>query len=157
MAKRTKGFRGTLLTMRMRSLNHSRYQIEYHIVWGTRYRYKWLKDYTKQELRKYLYEATKKYPTLFIHSFNTNEDHVHLQIEIPPNLSVSTVVQRLKGESSQRLQKKFKFIREMYLDGSIWSVGYFVSTVGLNEEMIKRYIANQSKQDKGKTIRMRFS
>ncbi len=139
--------------MRIRSLNHSRYQIEYHIVWGTRYRRKYIKEYTKQELRKYLYEATKKYPTLHIHSYNTNDDHVHLQIEIPPNLSVAAVVGRLKSESSAILKKRFKFIREMYLDGSIWSVGYFVSTVGLNDKMIERYIANQGKKDHGTTHR----
>ena len=143
--------------MRIRSLNHSKYQIEYHIVWGTRYRRKYIKEYTKQELRKYLYRATKKYPTLYIHSFNTNEDHVHLQIEIPPNLSIAAVVQRLKAESSAELKKKFKFIRDMYLDGSIWSVGYFVSTVGLNEAMIKRYIANQGRADRGTTMRFGFS
>ena len=143
--------------MRIRSLNHSRYQIEYHIVWGTRYRRKYIKEYTKQELRKYLYHATKKYPTLYIHSFNTNDDHVHLQIEIPPNLSVADVVQRLKSESSAILKKRFRFIRDMYLDGSIWSVGYFVSTVGLNEEMIKKYIANQGRKDQGTTARFGFS
>ena len=143
--------------MRIRNLNHSKYQIEYHIVWGTRYRRKYIKEYTKQELRKYLYSATKKYPTLHIHSFNTNDDHVHLQIEIPPNLSIAAVVQRLKSESSAILKKRFRFIRDMYLDGSIWSVGYFVSTVGLNEEMIKKYIANQGKKDYGTTGRFRFS
>jgi putative transposase len=142
--------------MRTRSLNYSQYQLEYHIVWGTRYRRKFLKPYTKQALRKYLYSATKKYPTLYIHSFNTNEDHVHLQIEIPPNLSIAAVVQRLKSESSAVLREEFKFIREMYIDGGIWSVGYFVSTVGLNEEMIKRYIANQGKKDMGSTLRIGF-
>lgn len=149
--------RGTLVSMRIRSLNHSQYQLEYHIVWGTRYRRKYLKPYTKQALRKYLYAATKKYPTLFIHSFNTNEDHVHLQIEIPPNLSIADVVQRLKAESSKVLKKEFKFIREMYIDGSIWSVGYFVSSVGLNENMIKRYIAQQGNKDLGHTMRLGLS
>ena len=104
-----------------------------------------------------MYAATKKYPTLFIHSFNTNDDHVHLQIEIPPNLSVAAVVQRLKSESSAILKKRFKFIRDMYIDGSIWSVGYFVSTVGLNEKMIKAYIANQGRKDQGTTARFEFS
>lgn len=125
----------------------------YHIIWGTRYRRKYIKEYTKQELRKYLYGATKKYPTLFIFAFNTEDDHVHLQIEIPPNLSIAAVVQRLKSESSQYLKKRFKFIRDMYLDGSIWSVGYFVSTIGLNEETIKKYIANQGRKDRGTTER----
>ena len=142
--------------MRMRSLNHSRYQIEYHIVWGTRYRYKYLKDYVKLELRRYLYSATKKYPTLHIFSFNTDQDHVHIQIEIPPNLSVAAVVRILKSESSIHLRKKFKFIQRMYLDGSIWSVGYFVSTVGINEAMIKKYIENQGRKDLGTTIRFGF-
>jgi putative transposase len=142
--------------MRIRSLNHSQYQIVYHIIWGTKYRRKYLKEYVKQELRKYLYRATKKYPTLYILSFNTNDDHVHLQIEIPPDLSVAAVVQRLKSESSQHLRKQFKFIRDIYLDGGIWSVGYFVSTVGLNEQMIKRYIANQGRLDKGTTKRLGF-
>ena len=143
--------------MRIRNLNHSRYQIEYHLIWGTRYRRKYIKEYTKQELRKYLYSATKKYPTLYIHSFNTDDDHVHLQIEIPPNLSIAAVVQRLKSESSQYLKKRFKFIRDMYLDGSIWSVGYFVSTIGLNEEVIKKYIANQGRKDLGTTERSGLS
>ena len=138
--------------MRTRSLNHSRYQMEYHIVWGTLYRRRYIKDYVKQELRKYLYQATKKYPTLYIHSFNTDEDHLHLQIEIPPNLSIAAVVRILKSESSIHLKKKFKFIRDMYIDGSIWSVGYFVSTVGLNEEAIKKYIASQGRKDKGTTF-----
>ena len=136
--------------MRIRNLNHSRYQIVYHIVWGTLYRRKYIKEYTKQELRKYLYSATKKYPTLFISAFNTN---VHIQIEIPPSLPISAVVRRLKSESSAHLKKKFKFIRDMYLDGSIWSVGYFVSTVGLNEAAIKKYIANQGRKDLGTTER----
>lgn len=139
--------------MRIRSLNHSRYQVQYHIVWGTRYRRKYIKEYVKNELRDRFYAIIKKYPTLYIFSFNTNDDHVHIQIEIPPNLSVAAVVQRLKAESSQHLQKKFRFIREMYLDGSIWSVGYFVSTIGLNEQMIERYIANQGKADRGTTVR----
>ena len=91
------------------------------------------------------------------HSFNTDEDHVHLQIEIPPNLSIAAVVQRLKSESSQHLKKQFRFIREMYIDGSIWSVGYFVSTVGLNEDMIKRYISMQGKKDKGVTLKLGLS
>jgi putative transposase len=103
-----------------------------------------------------LFSATKKYPTIFISAFNTDDDHVHLQIEIPPNLSIAAVVRRLKSESSAHLKKKFKFIRDMYLDGSIWSVGYFVSTVGLNEEVIKKYIASQGRKDRGTTLRSEF-
>ncbi len=146
----------TLGPMRTRSLNHSVYQIQYHIVWGTRYRRKYLKEYSEKEFTKACYDVVKKHPTLYIHSLKSDNDHVHLQIEIPPNLSVAAVVQALKIESSIRLKKRFKFIREMYLDGSIWSVGYFVSTIGLNETAIRNYIAHQGKKDLGKTIRLGF-
>ena len=143
--------------MRTRSLNHSVYQTQYHLVWGTRYRRKYLKDYVKKEFVDSCLSVVKEIPTLYIHTVNTDNDHVHIQIEIPPNLSIAAVVQKLKIQSSIRLKKRFKFIREMYLDGSIWSVGYFVSTIGLNEEMIKKYIEYQGKKDNAKTIRFLFS
>lgn len=100
------------------------------------------------ELKKSLYQTVKKYPTLCIESMNTDEDHVHIQIEIPPNIAVSDAVSKLKSASSRHLRLRFKFIREIYLEkDGIWSVGYFSSTVGLNEAQVKRYIAWQGKKD----------
>ena len=133
--------------MRTRSLSHSTYQHQYHIVWGTKYRRKYLKEYVKSELLACLFGIVKKYPTLNIERINVDQDHVHLQIEIAPDVSVCTVVQRLKAVSSMHLKKKFKFIREMYIDGNIWSVGYFSSTIGLNEEQVKKYIERQGRKD----------
>ncbi|MBI2514632.1 IS200/IS605 family transposase [Candidatus Wolfebacteria bacterium] len=143
--------------MRIRHLNHSVYQHQYQIVWGTKYRRKYLKQYTKQEFIKSLYATIEKYPTLYIHSANVSEDHIHIQIEIPPNISVAVAVQKLKQESSQHLKKRFKFIREMYIDGHIWSVGYFSSTIGLNEKLISRYIEYQNKRDLPTQPRLGFS
>jgi len=142
--------------MRIRNLNHSTYQHQYHIVWGTKYRRKYLKEYVKLELTKNLHETVKKYPTLEIVNLNTDEDHIHLQIEISPDLSVAAVVRKLKSVSSLHLKKKFKFIREMYLDGSIWSVGYFSSTIGLNESQIQKYIAWQGKKDYPEQLGLEF-
>ena len=141
--------------MKTKHLNHSTYKLQYHIVWGTKYRYKWLKDYVKVELLQSLYQTCKKYPTLFIHTVNTDQDHVHVQIEIPPNIAISDAVQLLKGASSMIIRKKFKFIREMYLEkDGIWSVGYFVSSVGLNEATVKQYIEWQNKKEKPQTSRL---
>ena len=89
----------------------------------------------------------KKYPTLQLVAINTDNDHIHIQIEIAPDISVAAAVQQLKSMSSAHLKKKFKFIRTMYLDGGIWSVGYFSSTIGLNEEQIKKYISWQGQKD----------
>ena len=89
----------------------------------------------------------EKYPTLHVYSLNVDQDHVHIQIEIPPNIPISIVVQKIKQASSIHLTKQFSFIRKMYIDGGIWSVGYFSSTIGLNERIIKQYIENQGKVD----------
>ncbi len=140
--------------MRIRSLNHSVYQLQYHLVWGTKYRRKYIIPIVKQHLTHCLYETVKKYPTLHIFAINTNRDHVHIQLEAPPNIPLSSVVQRLKGISSLQLRKRFKFIREMYLDKEgIWSVGYFVSSIGLNENQIRRYIEWQDKKEVPQTLK----
>jgi putative transposase len=134
--------------MQTRSLNHSAYKLQYHIVWGTKYRRKWLKPYVKAALKESLYATCKKYPTLFIQAVNTDQDHVHIQMEIPPNIAIADAVQKLKSLSSLALRKQFKFIREIYLEkDGIWSVGYFVSSVGLNEGQIKKYIEWQDKKE----------
>ena len=141
--------------MRIQHLNHSTYQHQYHIVWGTKGRRKILKPYVLLELKKSIYNTSKKYPTLWIASMNANDDHVHLQIEIPPNIAISDAVSVLKSASSFYLKRKFKFIREIYLEkDGIWSVGYFSSTVGLNEAQIERYIAWQGKHDKPQKSRL---
>jgi putative transposase len=109
----------------------------------------------KQELLTSFYGTAKECPALYIQAVNTDEDHVHLQIEIPPHISVSDAVRELKKNSSRHLRKKFKFIRNIYLgkDG-IWSVGYFSSTVGLNEEMVRRYIEWQGNKEKPQTTKL---
>lgn len=143
--------------MRIRSLNHSHYQHQYHIVWGTRYRRKFLKEYVKPVLIASINKALKKYPTLYIEAINTDQDHVHIQIEIPPSISVSSAVQAIKQRSSIDLRKKFKFIREMYLEDGIWSVGYFSSTIGLNEASIHKYIEYQGRSELPKQSDIEFS
>lgn len=141
--------------MRTCHLNHSTYKLQYHIVWGTKYRRKWLKEYVKTELRKSLRATCAKYPTLHLTEVNTDQDHVHIQIEIPPNITISDAVSRLKSNSSLHIRKTFKFIRDIYLEkDGIWSVGYFVSSVGLDEETVKRYIEWQGKKEKPQTTRL---
>jgi len=141
--------------MRIQHLNHSTYQHQYHVVWGTRGRRKILQKYVMPELKKSLYEVCKKYPTLWIENMNADQDHVHIQIEIPPNIAISDAVGKLKANSSRHLRTKFKFIREIYLEkDGIWSVGYFSSTVGLNEVRIRKYIEWQGKKDKPQRLRL---
>ena len=135
--------------MRIRQLNHSVYQLQYHLVWGTKYRRKFLKYYVRNEFEKALYLLQKKYPDWYYHAINTGEDHVHLLMEIPPKYAVADIVQKIKCFTSVYLKERFKFISNIYDDGKIWSTGYFVSSVGLNENQIKKYIYTQNQQDLG--------
>ena len=135
--------------MRIRQLNHSVYQIQYHVVWGTKFRYKVLKHYVRAELIRCFYDIQKRHPDWYFHRINTGDDHVHILMEIPPKYCVATVVQELKACSSTILRQKFKFINNIYSHSGVWRVGYFVSTVGLNEENIKKYIERQNKFDSG--------
>lgn len=145
------------VSMRILRLNHSVYQIEYHIVWGTKYRRKILKPYVKKTLLDSFQKTEFLYPTLHIAKVNNMDDHVHLILEVAPSVSVAAMVQKLKAHSSRDLKQSHRFIREMDDGSGIWSVGYFVSTIGLNEQMIERYIANQDKRDRPGNARLGFS
>jgi len=116
-----------------------------------------LKPYVKEAFLEAIFAVLKKYPKLHLIAVNTDQDHVHLQLEIAPDISVASAVKLLKGYSSIFLKKKFGFIRKIYLDEGVWSVGYFSSTIGMNEDLIRRYIAYQGKRDKPRTLRLEFS
>jgi putative transposase len=129
--------------MRIQKLNHSTYQHQYHLVWGTKYRRKWLKPYVLADLAASFKHTLRKSPTIQILAMNTDHDHIHIQIEIPPDVAVAEVVQHLKQDSSKKLIRRFPYIRRMYMENSIWAVGYFSSTIGLNETQIRKYIDHQ--------------
>lgn len=144
--------------MRIRKLNHSVYQTQYHIVFRTKYRRKILKPYVKTELFKSFYRIQKRFPDWYFHTINTDLDHVHLQVEFPPTYTIAEVVQKLKTQSAKDLRKRFQYLDHIYygFDG-IWSPGYFVSTIGLDEEKIRKYIEMQGQDDVGVDVSSEFS
>lgn len=143
--------------MRIRKLNHSVYQTQYHIVFGTKYRRKWLKDYVKTELIRSFHQTQRSFPDWYFFEINTDQDHVHVIMEIPPSYSIAEVVQILKTNSSKALRKQFGFLDRIYVHSGLWSTGYFVSTIGLNEEQIKKYVQLQGEDDKGLDVTSEFS
>ena len=81
---------------------------------------------------------------------NMQIDHIHTIMIIPPKYSVSGVIGRIKGQSASRLRKKFKWLNKVYWrENIVWSPGYFVSTIGLNEQQIIKYVRWQESQDLG--------
>jgi len=79
---------------------------------------------------------------------HVTKDHVHICVAIPPKLTVAEVVGTLKGKTAIRMFNKFPDLRKRYWGSHFWSRGYYVSTVGRNEEVIKEYIRNQDKLDR---------
>ena len=106
-------------------------------------------------LKKAVREVREFHPDWYIEEVGVgiDADHVHLHMVIPPKYSVSKVVETLKSVTSRRLKEKFPhFLKKVYWDGGgIWAQGFFVSTVGINEEIIRRYVRHQGQQDAGQT------
>jgi putative transposase len=136
--------------MRLIKASHSVYQTQYHIVWVTRYRRKILNKGVIGYLKLKLLEARKFYPDWEYIAIGVAEDHVHLHMVIPPKYSVSKVVEVLKKNTSKDLSQKFQFLQSVYWDrDGIWSTGFFVSTIGADEKVIKKYVEMQEKEDSG--------
>lgn len=120
------------------------------MVLPTKYRRKIFNEGVFAYFEDKLKEIYKYYPELEFKEVNHDEDHVHFLLMIPPKMIVGSVVRIIKANTSRAMKRKFSFLREVYwgADG-IWSDGYCVSTVGMNEAMIKKYIENQGKEDAG--------
>ena len=139
--------------MQYRKQAHCVYYCTYHLVLPTKYRRKIFNEGVFAYFEEKLKEVTRYYPEVVFEKVNHDEDHVHFMISIPPKMSVGSVVRIVKANTSRGLKKKFGFLKDVYwgTDG-IWSDGYFVSTVGINEQMIKQYIENQGKEDTGQAM-----
>jgi len=136
--------------MKLKRQSNCIYRCEYHLILVTKYRKKIFNNGIHAYLVARLKELNESYPELEILKINHDEDHLHLLISIPPKMSVGSVVRILKSNTAKHLKAKFEFLKEVYWGtAGIWSGGYFVSTVGLNEAVIKRYIEMQGKEDAG--------
>jgi putative transposase len=131
---------------------HCVYGCDYHIVLCTKYRRKVINEWFGTYLKDKAYEVTHHYPKLKIKEFNHEEDHVHLLVSIPPSMSVGSFIRLYKTNSSRNVKKEFVFLKQVYWGtDSLWSDGYFASTVGINEKIIRAYIEHQGAEDAGRT------
>ena len=134
--------------------DHCVYLCDYHLVLATKFRRNVIvNEGIWSHLKQKFYEVTEHYPRLKIKEINHDINHVHLLVSIPPQVTVGSVVRLFKTNTSRNLKTQFKFLQKLYwgTDG-IWSDGYFVSTVGIDESIIKRYIENQGEVDVGQTL-----
>jgi putative transposase len=129
------------------SLKHTKWECKYHVVWIPKYRKKSL----YQGLRRYLGEllkdlaAQKECKILEGHLVS---DHVHILISIPPKYSVSQAVGFIKGKSAIAIARNYMGRKKNFTGQSFWARGYYVSTVGKDEEAVREYIKHQEEEDR---------
>jgi putative transposase len=136
--------------MKIKLSAHGAYHHQYHVVWIPKYRKKVLKGELKQYLEKALCDIETFHPDIEIETLSIQVDHIHLVIVIPPKYAVSDIVGKIKANTSREIRKRFPWIKRIYWRNEFWSVGFFSSTVGVNEDVIKRYVEFQEKVDTGK-------
>jgi putative transposase len=134
----------------IRLSGHTAYRTEYHIVWIPKYRHRILNSGVKGYLAKLFPKVMGELPGCEIIKYNIQPDHIHMVIIIPPKYAVSVVVGKIKGMTSSELRKKFGWLKTRYWkENIVWSPGYFVSTVGVEEEQVLKYVEYQQSQDSG--------
>jgi putative transposase len=125
-----------------RSLSHTVWECKYHIVWVPKKRRKIIFGKLRQELRTIL-KRLCKYKGVEVIEGSMCIDHIHICLAIPPKYSVSTIVGYLKGKSAMIIFEKYSRLKRNFKGHSFWARGYYVSTVGLDEAKIRKYIKNQ--------------
>jgi putative transposase len=135
--------------MKIRFSAHGTYHHQYHIVWIPKYRKKILKGELKKFIETRLFDIQGYHPDIEMEKYSIQEDHIHLIITIPPKYSVAGIVGKIKANTSREVRLHFDWVKKIYWRKEFWSPGYFSSTVGITEEVIKRYVEFQEKVDKG--------
>ena len=128
------------------SLAHTKWMCKYHIVFTPKYRRKAIYGELRKDIREYI-RTLCKYKGVEIIEGHMMIDHVHLLLSIPPKMSVSSLMGYLKGKSALMIFDNHANLKYKYGNRKFWAEGYYVSTVGLNESTIKKYIAEQDKHD----------
>lgn len=130
---------------------HAVFYLRYHLILSTRYRRKVLPGGVGKYLAVVVKAINRRHPEIVIHEINGEADHIHMLVSIAPKMAISTAVRIIKCNTARSMRKKFSYLNQTYWgkEPGIWSIGYFVSSVGVNEEIIKKYIELQGKEDSG--------
>ena len=122
---------------------HTTYDLKYHIIWCTKYRYRVLIGEVAERVRELIREVcAAEYVDII--SGSLSPDHVHILVSVPPSILISKLVQYMKGKSSRKVMMEFNHLKKRYWGQHMWAKGYFAVTLGnLNERQVQEYIENQ--------------
>ncbi|MDP2923259.1 MAG: IS200/IS605 family transposase [Candidatus Omnitrophota bacterium] len=127
---------------RYRRSPHVVYTLKYHFVWITKYRYRMIEGWMKEYLKKLISQICDDMG-IVIEEAQIGKEHLHMCLSVPPKYSPSEVMKQIKGITSERLFEEFPELKKTYWGKHFWARGYFVSSVGIDENTIKQYIKNQ--------------
>ena len=129
-----------------RKSSHTVYDIKYHIVWITKYRKPVLGGEVSKRIRDLIREICKSKDVEIIKG-HISKDHVHIFVSVPPHISVSKLVQSIKGKTSRKIMIENKMVSKAFWGRHMWARGYFVASSGnVTDEVIIRYIEEQGKE-----------
>ena len=128
------------------SLSHTRWNCKYHIVFIPKYRRNEIYGKLKSDIGKIL-RTLCEYKEVEIIEAHAMKDHIHMLLSIPPKFAVSSFMGYLKGKSSLMIFERHANLKYKYGNRNFWAKGYFVSTVGLKDEVVREYIRNQELED----------
>ena len=135
--------------MSYRKTSHSVYDLKFHIVWVTKYRYKVLRGKIAMRVRDIIRQLCNQLDVQIL-TGHVSSDHVHLLLSVPPTISVSTLVQKLKGASSRKLLQEYTELSKCYWGRHLWARGYFAVTTGnVTDEIIRQYIESHDDRPNG--------
>jgi putative transposase len=129
-----------------RRSSHTVYDLKYHIVWITKYRKQILRGEIGERVRDLIRQICKAKDVEIIKG-HVSKDHVHIFVSVPPHISVSQLVQSLKGKTSRKMMMEYKNLNKTFWGRHIWARGYFVASSGnVTDEVIMKYIEEQGKE-----------
>ena len=128
------------------ALAHTKWMCKYHIVFTPKYRRKMIYNQYREDVREIIKQLCS-YKGVEILGGNVMSDHVHILVSIPPKMSVSSFMVYLKGKSALMMFDRHANLKYKFGNRHFWSEGYYVSTVGLNEATIQKYIQEQERYD----------
>lgn len=133
---------------------HAVYDIKYHVIWVTKYRYKVMRGRVAERARDVIRQICAARDVVIVRGA-VSPDHIHMLLSVPPQLSPAKLVQYIKGRSSRRLQEEFPELGKRYWGQHLWARGYFCATVGaVDEAKIKEYIENQKWDEEGEGFKI---
>ena len=136
------------MTHQFKRLSHSLYECKYHIVFCPKYRHRIFKQESAEYTRQQIYSLIRQKEDVDVLELNIQADHIHLVATIAPKYAISEIMGYLKGKLALRLFRQYEQLGKRYWGRHLWSRGYCVSTIGLDEEKIRKYVRWQEQQEK---------